>query len=277
MAYSNNPNLINARRETLLAVISQGMPICTAARRFGVHRVTIWRWIERWKKINRNVKERNYNRPSRPHSFNEKLMGTDWKMVSVSTIERIIARHNLQKTKRRTIRRTLPRPNVNTPGDLVEIDTVHYVDKLTGERRYICTVIDLFTRIAYAECFERILPGNTLRTLLNAEKQAGFRFRVVQSDNGPEFSKWFTARIETKNGAGVARVHRHIRIHRPNDNAHIERFNRTLREECIGDHMSCRYTTEGINRKLKQYLDYYNNERLHLGIQCRTPCGMLRR
>jgi len=192
--------------------------------------------------------------------------------VSVSTISRVIARNNLQKTKRRKIRRTLPRPDVKAPGDLVEIDTVHYVDRLTGERRYIFTVIDLYSRMSYGRCFERLLPGCALETLLLAEQYFGFRVKTVQSDNGPEFSRWFSERLH-----GHGAIHRHTRIHRPNDNAHIERFNRTLREECIGDHMSYRETTKTINQKLEQYIDYYNGERLHLGIQCRVPRGMLRR
>lgn len=68
MAYSTNPNLVKARRDVLLAVISHGLPLCVVVRRFGVRRSTVWRWRE----INCNVKDRNYNRPSRPHSFNEK-------------------------------------------------------------------------------------------------------------------------------------------------------------------------------------------------------------
>lgn len=316
MAYSTNPNLIKARKETLLCVVAEHMPICTAARRFGVHRSTVWRWLCKWREINRFVKDRNYNRPSRPHVFNKKnyrwdiptlsaapkthprriagwvidrilalraLLGRcaviireklllEQIVVSVSTIARVIKRFGLQKTKRRTIRRTLPRPDVNSPGDLVQIDTVHYVNRLTGERRYIFTVIDLYSRMAYAKCFERMLPGGALNTALLAERYFGFKIKVVQSDNGPEFSRWFTTMIE----AG-GRVHRHTRIHRPNDNAHIERFNRTLREECIGEHMNDNLTLPVINQKLRTFIDYYNDERLHLGVQCRIPRGMLRR
>lgn len=316
MAYSTNPNLVKARKEVLLAVISHRLPICTIARRFGIHRTTVWRWIKRWEEINCNVKDRNYNRPSRPHSFNEKsycwkiptlssapkthpcriakwieerilelraLLGrcaviihqkllVEGIRVSVSTIERIIARYGLQKTKRRKIRQTLPRPDAKALGDLVEMDTVHYVDKLTGKRRYIFTVIDLYSRISFARCFERLLPGGAFTTLKHAEQYFSFKIKVIQTDNGPEFSKWFTTQA---NGLGI--THRHTRIHRPNDNAHIERFNRTLREECIGDHMGCQETTASVNQKLREYLDYYNEERLHLGIQCMVPRGMLRR
>jgi hypothetical protein len=41
--------------------------------------------------------------------------------------------------------------------------------------------------------------------------------------------------------------------------------------------MSSQLTLRGINKKLQKYLDYYNNERLHLGLQCNTPWGWLQR
>lgn len=319
MTYSINPNLTKARGAAVELVLHEYLPLGVVARKSGVHRVTLWRWIRRWRELNPNVQFTNPNRPtvklgrvfryervswavptlsSAPKSHPKRI--AKWIVdrilairaalgrcavviqaellkervkVSVSTIKRVVAKYGLQKTKRRKLRRTLSRPDVKKPGDLVEVDTVHYVDQLTGARRYIFTVIDLYSRMAYAQCSTRLLPGNALVTVLEAERRFGFKFGTIQSDNGPEFSKWFKERVESSG----KRVHRHTRIHRPNDNAHVERFNRTLREECIGSHMSCKYTTETINQKLEQYIDHYNNERLHLGLQCRTPRSMLQR
>jgi len=318
MAYSTNPNLVKARRDALLSVIAEQMPICVVARHFGVHRSTIWRWMRKWRVLNQQIDQDCPNRPNRrgkthfcptyyswsirtessaPHTHPGRIkqwvidrilairatlgrcaviireeLAKEQVVVSVSTIRRVIAKYSLQKTKRRTIRRTLPRPDVKSPGDLVQIDTLHYVNKLTGKRRYIFTVIDLYSRMSYAKCFDRLLPGNALTTVLSAERYFGFKITTIQSDNGPEFSKWFSHQLH---GKGI--VHRKIRIHRPNDNAHIERFNRTLREECVGQHMSGNLRLPLINQKLKQYIDYYNNKRLHLGIQCMTPKSMLQR
>lgn len=195
-------------------------------------------------------------------------------VISLSSVKRILERHRkLNKwSKWKKYHKIMKRPTVNAPGELVEVDTVHYVDKLTGKRRYITTVIDLYTRMSYAECKDKLLPGYTLKAVLNAQRYFGFLFKVVQSDNGPEFSGWFTSSLESK---GI--THRHTRVHKPNDNAHIERFNRTLRQECIGYHMHREETSNTINEKLLQYLDYYNNRRLHLGLQCLTPNQMLQR
>jgi putative transposase len=108
--------------------------------------------------------------------------------------------------------------------------------------------------------------------VLVAESKFGFSFRVVQADNGAEFGKLFRERLEA---SGKRRL-RHSRVHRPNDNAHIERFNRTLREECVGHYMSSNRTIGQVQRQLDRFLDYYNNERVHLGLECQTPveyCG----
>ena len=66
--------------------------------------------------------------------------------------------------------------------------------------------------------------------------------------------------------------HRYTRIGKPNDNAHIERFNRTVQEECL-DKIST--NVKAINCALKKCLKYYNNERLHFGINFLTPIQMV--
>ena len=70
---------------------------------------------------------------------------------------------------------------------------------------------------------------------------------------------------------------RHSRLHRPNDNAHIERFNRTLQDECTGRTITAKDSIQKVQAQLTSYLDYYNNHRVRLGIQLRTPREMLQR
>jgi len=108
-----------------------------------------------------------------------------------------------------------------------------YICPTTKRRRYVYTVIDLFSRMAYAEIHTKIGPGIAAKVILHAQKQFGFNFAMVQSDNGPEFSHFFEQSLQKQN----IRV-RHSRLGRPNDNAHIERFNRTIQEECLGDRIS---------------------------------------
>ena len=83
--------------------------------------------------------------------------------------------------------------------------------------------------MAYAKVYDELRPGLSVQTILEAQAKLSFKFKTVQADNGPEFGKHFAERLQTK---GI--VIRHTRLHRPNDNAHIERFNRTIQEECTG-------------------------------------------
>lgn len=126
--------------------------------------------------------------------------------------------------------------------------------------------------MAYAEVHNRIGPGIAAKVITRAQAVFGFAFQIVQADNGPEFGRYFAHRLAGQNIAV-----RHSRLGRPNDNAHIERFNRTIQEECLGNRLYHTTTNKHVQARLTAYLDYYNHERVHLGLQCRTPLEMLRR
>ena len=124
--------------------------------------------------------------------------------------------------------------------------------------------------MSYAKVFPRLSEEASITTILEAQAYMGFKYKMVQADNGPEFNKKFKDYLKNK---GIET--RHTRVRHPNDNAHIERFNRTLREECIGSYS--RLPIEAIEKKLKKFTKYYNYDRVHLGLHLRTPAEMLQR
>lgn len=164
------------------------------------------------------------------------------------------------------------RPWVKAPGDLVQTDTIHHVDPCTGRKLYYYTVIDLFTRMTHITVSMHLRQGLAAQAVLEARDKFGFSFSTVQSDNGPEHSRYFEQQMKR-----VGSTARHSRLHQPNDNAHIERFNRTIQTECIGHYWKRKQTLKKQQDRLSAYLAYYNNERMHLGLQLRTPVGMLQR
>ena len=195
--------------------------------------------------------------------------------ISLSSVRRILKRHGkMKKPKFHKNRRYkgIPRPKVLSPGDLVEIDTIHLFNPISKQKRYIYTVIDLYTRMAYARVYKELKPINSLNTILEAEQYFGFSFKTVQSDNGLEFARYFETRLESR-GIKI----RHTRLGRPNDNAHIERFNRTLQEECTGNYYLESESLKKMDDKILSYIDYYNYRRVHLSISYRTPAEMLHR
>jgi transposase InsO family protein len=185
-------------------------------------------------------------------------------IVSLSSVKRTLDRQGLVK-KRSPWKRwhdTFPRPSAEKPGDLVQIDTIHIQPR--GERKfYVYTAIDLFSRFTCAKVVWHINTHESLKFVREAERAARFSFHAVQSDNGQEFSSWFTENIGVM---GIA--HRHSRVRKPNDNAHIERFNRTLEEECL-DRVPKSFSS--YRNAINIYLAYYNGERSHMGINFLTP------
>jgi putative transposase len=181
--------------------------------------------------------------------------------VSLNSVRRTIDRHGLMK-KRSPWKRYHPpveRPYPLKSGDLIEIDTIH---RMISEKKrlYVFVLIDVYSRWVYAKAYPRMNGKHTIRFVNEAQRKASFHFNMLQSDHGPEFSQWFTSRIQ-KN-------HRYTRIGKPNDNAHIERVNRTIQEECLDKLPN---EVSKINCELKKYLQYYNYERLHLSLNLKTP------
>lgn len=195
-------------------------------------------------------------------------------LVSLSSVRRRMRRHHcFDGARKKRVRPDNPRrPHVTKPGELVETDTIHHVDPHSGKRLYYYTVIDLYTRMAYAVLSTSLRQGLAAEAVLKAQETFGFRFAMVQSDNGPEYGRYFE-QVMRAHGITI----RHTRLHRPNDNAHIERFNRTIQTECIGYYWRKSVPLLRQRETLTAYLDYYNQERVHLSIQLRTPISMLQR
>lgn len=185
--------------------------------------------------------------------------------VSLSSVKRTLDRTGLLN-KRSPWKRFHPhqdRPEVLNPGDLVEIDTIHLmVDK--KKRIYVYVLIDVYSRWVYAKAYTKLRGMNSLRFVREAEKVAPFRFKMLQSDHGPEFGDWFVEQVK--------KSHRYTRIGKPNDNSHIERFNRTFQVECLDKYSK---SVRVLNWHIPEYLDHYNNHRLHMGISLRAPIQLI--
>ncbi len=190
--------------------------------------------------------------------------------VSLPSVQRTLDRIGLLK-KRSVWKRPhdpTPRPVALYAGALIQCDTVH-IRAPDGTKIYVYTLIDLFSRWAYAEVIDKISAHRSVQFVRQAQKKAPFQFKMIQTDHGPEFSTWFTHGLETRHVN-----HRHSRVRKPNDNAHIERFNRTVQEECLD---RTTHTISEFKKALKLYLSYYNTERIHMGLNYKTPEEVLRR
>jgi len=185
--------------------------------------------------------------------------------VSLSSVKRTLDRTGLLK-KRSPWKRYHPhvdRPYPLKSGDLVQLDTIHLMIS-EKKRIYVFVLIDVYSRWVYARSYEKMNSAITVKFLRDAQRISNFHFDMLQTDHGPEFGKWFVGQAKKK--------HRYTRIGKPNDNAHIERFNRTLQEECLD---KIERDVFKINCALIKYLKYYNEERLHMGINFKTPVQLI--
>ena len=285
MTYTTHPKQPQVRRDAAAFATSHG--VRCAARRYGVSPGTITKWMRKAKKIGLHPIPTRSSRPKRhPHQLSNDLV---WKIfhtrlqvkrsaevvhkilndegitVSLSSVKRTLDRMGLLK-KRSPYKRYHPhvdRPRAEHPGDLVQIDTVH---TMTGPktRMYTFTLIDVYSRWVYAKSYAKMNAATAVHFVEEAEVLARFPFRMLQSDHGPEFGDWFVERVQKK--------HRYSRIGKPNDNAHIERFNRTVQEECLDKE---KRTPEAFNTALDRYLPWYNTKRHHFGLHLKTPSQLL--
>ena len=285
--YTNDPKQSKVRRDAVLFADKHG--VRTAARRYGVSPGTITKWRRKAEKIGLHPIPTKSSRPkSHPKQLDMKVVQkiVDIRLehgrsaevvhkrlrdeygieVSLSSVKRTLDRRGLLN-KRSSWKRyhpPKPRPVADTPGSLVEMDTIHLMQTKT-DRMYVFTALDVYSRWAWARAYPKIGAGIGVHFFNHAQQHALFEFQTVQSDHGPEFSTHFTERIGTN--------HRHSRVRRPNDNAHVERFNRTIQIELLN---KLDPDPKLINKQLPAYLKWYNEERHHFGLNLETPLSTIK-
>ena len=292
MKYITNYKLPKLRMETVRLVKYGGWSTRQVSRHIGYNQGTIVRWCKKdptggWREI-----PTESSRPDRsPRALSKEVVSAiitkrigrrrcgqviyqqlkrEGISVSLSSVQRTLDRCGLLK-KRSPWKRPhdfTPRPEVKYSGALLQTDTIHLLGP-DGIRIYIYTIIDIYSRWAYAEVVSKISAQTSVEFVLRAQELATFKFEVVQTDHGSEFSTWFTNALKRINS-----IHRHSRVRQSNDNAHIERFNRTIQEECL-DHIP--HNIPAYQEAIKEYLPYYNTERLHMGINYQTPSEVMQR
>jgi putative transposase len=125
----------------------------------------------------------------------------------------------------------VPLPRPTAPNQRWSMDFIH--DQLASGRRFRClTLVDDFTRQCLALHVDTSIGGAAVVAVL--EQLAGSRGlpSTITTDNGPEFTGralhlWAQA-------AGVSI--NHIQPGKPTQNAFIESFNGTFRNDCLNQH-----------------------------------------
>ena len=176
-----------------------------------------------------------------------------------------------RRKRRKDLKKKVRKPKgyvPSRPGECLAFDTVEKI--LHGSKRYIITAIDVHSRFAVA-----------FATKSHGSKEAAHVFRAifdsfpykierVLTDNGSEFMKLFQAELDH-----VAVPHWHTYPRTPKMNAHCERFNRTIQEEFVDWNMHLLQDPSQFNRKLSEYLVWYNTKRPHKALKQKSPVQFL--
>lgn len=289
MPYTKNQYLPRLRMQYAKLVLHEGWSTREVARYSGYNQSSIVRWVREARNSNLFVIPTRSSRPiSHPKTLTQEIiarilalraerdecadilyqrLAKEGVHVSLSSVKRTLKRCGLTRySSWKKWHQYPPRPMPERPGILVEIDTIH--DGPHEDRLYVYTLLDVCSRYAYAEPSLKISTHQSLRFIRNSRIILPFSITTLQSDHGPEFSKYFTTQIGAR---GIA--HRHSRVRQPNDNAHLERFNRTIQEQCIS-RLPRRLSV--WRREIPEYLHWYNEERLHMGLNYKTPLEVMR-
>ncbi|MEI2260048.1 IS3 family transposase [Stenotrophomonas indicatrix] len=134
-----------------------------------------------------------------------------------------------------------------------------------GKRFRTFNVVDDFSReVLHIEVDTSLNSGRLVRVLEQLKREHGL-LQVLRSDNGPEFlGEAFTQWAKL---SGVAL--RYIQPGKPNQNAFIERFNRTFREEVLGQHLFARL--EDVREAPHWWMIDYNEIRPHDSLSGMSP------
>ena len=146
---------------------------------------------------------------------------------------------------------------------------ISYIN-ICGTFYYMCSVLDGFSRfIVHWEIRETMKESDVEIILQRAhEKFPDAKPRII-SDNGPQFiSKDFKEFIRI---SGMTHVK--TSPYYPQSNGKLERYHKTIKSTCI--RVNTPLSLSDARRVVTDFVDKYNNRRLHSAIEYVTPADKL--
>ena len=134
-----------------------------------------------------------------------------------------------------------------------------------GRRIRLSTIVDLFTRESVAIAVEPRFRGQDVVGVLE-ELSANRKFpKTIRVDNGPEFTSKALDRWAYASGVTLD----FSRPGKPTDNAFIESFNGSVRDECLNENWFL--SLEDAKEKIEAWRTDYNLHRPHSDLGNLAP------
>jgi transposase InsO family protein len=264
----------------------------------GISRTTAYRW---WRRYRTEGLAGLRDRSSRPHrSPNQTPARVEERIVRLrrtrklgpariglicgvpaSTVHRVLVRHGLNRLAwmDRPTGRVIRRYEKDHPGELLHVDIkkigqippgggwwAHGRGQVKPRRvgyAFLHVAIDDHSRLAYVEAHDDEKADTTAGFLHRAVEwfwTRGMVVDAVMTDNGSAYRSHLVADVL----ASRAIAHWFTRPYRPQTNGKVERFIRTLMDECAYARV---YRSEHARRKaIDRYVHIYNHHRHHTAI-----------
>lgn len=141
-------------------------------------------------------------------------------------------------------------------------------DRLYDGRRFrVLTLVDNMSRESPALVVDQSLTGARVVALLERLASGWGLPKVIQVDNGPEFSSRTLDDWAHRHGVRLA----FSRPGTPTDNPYIEAFNGRLRAECLDLHWFA--SLEEARQLIEAWRIDYNHVRPHTALDNQTPAA----
>lgn len=176
------------------------------------------------------------------------------------TFEKRVKTHTKNKYKKLRVRKS---PQVTQPGFIQMDSIVMYINQ---ERHLFMSIIDIYTKYALVQYVTTLSSKQAVGVFQNFQNINPTPIHTVQTDNGSEFLASFHRYLEDHNIN-----HQFIYPRLPKVNSVVERFNRTIQEECINRSDEIYYDVSAFEKQLTKYLYWYNYQRPHAALHYVSP------
>lgn len=168
-------------------------------------------------------------------------------------------------------------------GELMEIDVKYVPNKLSGQRYYQYTAIDVASRWRYLQVYDNQAKHHAIKFLSEVRKRFPYQIQAVKTDNHGIFTNRYFG--SHKSHSPYPRLHffdAYCRQHnidhylidpgKPAQNGCVERSHRTDQEQFY-ERVTFRSPSE-LKLKLRLWNMHYNDTR-HIGLNGQTPNQVL--
>jgi len=267
---------------------AQGRSLSDLSREFAIPRQVLSRW---WQRVEVDGVDGLMPRSRRPHRTSAISKAAVHRILqlrqrrlgpariaaliglSAKTVHRVLTRHG-QARLPRPRRRPSRRYEKSRPGELLHVDIKMLPALRNARYDYEFAAVDDFSREAVVAITTEQTSAAATTFLELVVSRLPYRVEAVLTDNALAFTMkhaWHSERLSRFEQAcqslGIA--HHLLRPRRPQSNGKVERFFRTVDDECLA--LQRQWTFTHRNRAVDRFVTFYNHERPHLSLSGMTP------